>query len=92
MKSAMAIEVEPPRRLWSIDEYQRMIDTGILTERDRVELVHGEIVHTTPIGHRHAAAALLAVLNRRLADRVLVLRPRADFYRWSPRARRTSCW
>jgi Uma2 family endonuclease len=74
MKSAMAIEVELARRLWSVDEYQRMVDAGILSKRDRVELVHGEIVHMTPIGHLHAAAvaALVALLNRRLEDRVVV--------------------
>jgi Uma2 family endonuclease len=74
MKSAMAIEVELARRLWSVDEYQRMVDAGILTKRDRVELVHGEIVHMTPIGHRHAAAvaAVLAPFIRRLEDRAVV--------------------
>ena len=39
MKAAMAIEVELARRLWSVDEYQRMVHTGILTDTDRVELV-----------------------------------------------------
>ena len=99
----MAIEVALARRLWSVDEYQRMVDTGILAKRDRVELVHGEIVHMAPIGHLHAAAvaALLAALIRGLENRavvwgqgslpfpprsmpepdILLLRPRADFYR-----------
>ena len=34
-----------------------MVETGILTKRDRGELVHGEIVHMAPIGHLHDAAA-----------------------------------
>jgi Uma2 family endonuclease len=32
-----------------------MVDAGILTEDDRVELVDGEVVEMTPIGGRHAA-------------------------------------
>ena len=70
----MAIEVELARRLWSVDEYQRMVDTGILTKQDRVELVHGEIVHMAPIGHVHAAAvaSVLALFIRRLEDHAVV--------------------
>jgi Uma2 family endonuclease len=70
----MAVEVERARRLWSIAEYQRMVDTGILTREDHVELIHGEIVQMTPIGRRHSAttAALVASFNRRLGERVVV--------------------
>ena len=51
-----------------------MAEIGILTERDRVELIDGEIVEMTPIGHHHAACvhAVSALLTRALGDRALV--------------------
>lgn len=42
-------------RRFTVGEYERMVDVGILTEEDRVELVGGEIVEISPIGSRHAA-------------------------------------
>lgn len=99
----MAIDIEVTRRRFTVDEYDRMVEVGILTEADRVELVHGEIVKMTPSGRRHSTcvSALLALFITRLGSRVVVwshgsvplppysqpepdvllLRPRADFYR-----------
>jgi Uma2 family endonuclease len=47
--------VELLRRAFTVTEYHRMAEAGILTEDDRVELLEGEIVTMTPIGSRHAA-------------------------------------
>jgi len=40
---------------FSIAEFERMIQTGILTEDDRVELIRGEIVTKMTVGKEHAA-------------------------------------
>ena len=62
----MSVQVE--RRHFSVSEYNRMAETGILSEDDRVELIGGEIVEMSPIGSRHAACVrrLDALLNREL--------------------------
>jgi Uma2 family endonuclease len=40
---------------FTVDEYHRMGEAGVLHEDDRVELLDGQIVQMTPIGIRHAA-------------------------------------
>ena len=44
------------RRLFTVDDYHRMGDAGILRTEDRVELIYGEIVKMSPIGNPHNAA------------------------------------
>jgi Uma2 family endonuclease len=58
----------------TIDEYHRMGEAGILSEDERVELIHGEIYEMTPIGARHAACLmrLQKKLERALGDRAIV--------------------
>jgi Uma2 family endonuclease len=56
----LAIGVPPVRR-FSVDEYHRMIETGILGENDRVELVDGWIIEMSPIGPPHATCVGLIV-------------------------------
>jgi len=53
-----------PRHLWTVDDYHRMGEAGILTEDDRVELIEGELVEMAPIGSEHIAAS--NALNRLL--------------------------
>ena len=70
----MAIQVECARRLFTVDEYDRMVETGILGREERVELIEGEIVEMTPIGDRHAAFVdnLTRLLVTRVGDRAVV--------------------
>ena len=42
-------------RLWTVDEYHQMIETGILDEDDRVELLAGQIIEMSPQLPPHAA-------------------------------------
>jgi Uma2 family endonuclease len=49
----------PAARQFTVDEYHRMIETGILTEHDRVELLDGWILKMSPIGPPHATAVNL---------------------------------
>jgi Uma2 family endonuclease len=46
---------ELPRHLWTVDEYHRMGEVGLLNADARVELIEGEIVEMAPIGDAHAA-------------------------------------
>jgi len=47
----MATEYTP--RLFTVDEYHRMADAGILEPAERVELLDGRIVEMSPIGKPH---------------------------------------
>lgn len=45
----------PESHRFSLETYEVMIERGILTESDRVELIRGEVVDVSPIGTAHAA-------------------------------------
>jgi len=61
-------------RRFSVAEYHRMGETGILDEDDRVELLDGEIVEMTPIGPAHASVVgrLTHIFSRLAGERGLV--------------------
>ena len=47
--------IQAPRLKFTTEQYHQMGESGILTPRDRVELIEGEIVQMSPIGRKHAA-------------------------------------
>ena len=49
----MALEIA--KHVFTVSEFERMAETGILSEDDRVELIEGEIIEMSPIGSFHAA-------------------------------------
>lgn len=49
------MSVQVAKRYFNVAEYYRMTEAGILSEDDRVELIEGEILETSPIGSRHSA-------------------------------------
>jgi Uma2 family endonuclease len=62
------------KRWFTVDEYYRMAQAGILTENDRVELIEGEVIEMSPIGSRHAACVkrLNTLLNRLAGEQMIV--------------------
>lgn len=59
---------------FTLDEYHRLIELGFLTERDRVELIRGELVQMVAKGTPHSSCntALLYELLPALIGRALV--------------------
>jgi len=66
--------VELVRHRFTTKEYYQMIDAGIFTENDRVELIEGEIVEMAAIGFHHAACVnrINKVLNGICGDDIIV--------------------
>jgi Uma2 family endonuclease len=62
------------RHTFTVADYYRMADTGILGPEARVELVDGEIIDMPPIGSRHAATIdhLTKILREQVRDLALV--------------------
>ena len=72
---------------FTVDDYHRMGEVGILSEDDRVELLAGAIVEMSPIGPLHAGTVnrLTTLFSSRLGSRAIVgiqnplqLRPEAS--------------
>ena len=53
VKRKWSMQIEVAKKLFTVDEYYKMADVGILTPEDRVELIDGEITEMSPIGNRH---------------------------------------
>ncbi|MGH7707983.1 MAG: Uma2 family endonuclease, partial [Vulcanimicrobiaceae bacterium] len=51
--SDMALELRP--RLFTVSEFHRLYETGIVTPGERLELLDGVLVEMSPIGARHWA-------------------------------------
>jgi Uma2 family endonuclease len=62
-KQTLAAALPPPYR-FSIAQYHRMIESGILTANDRVELLDGWVVNKMPINPPHNSA--ITRINRHL--------------------------
>ena len=62
------------RRRFTIDEYHRMGEVGILGGEERLELIAGHIVVREPIGSRHAGTVdrLNRLWTSRLGERAIV--------------------
>jgi Uma2 family endonuclease len=67
----MATALDPQPRRFTVEEYLRMGESGIILPDERVELIEGEIIQMTPIGPPHAGtvAHLLTLLVRGASER-----------------------
>ncbi|MCG8352641.1 MAG: Uma2 family endonuclease [Chloroflexales bacterium] len=68
----MAVEIT--RHTFTIHDYARMRESGILTATDRVELIDGEIRNMSPIGPHHAAVVtkIVKFLTRLVDDEIII--------------------
>jgi Uma2 family endonuclease len=68
----MSAQIE--KRYFNAREYYRMVEAGVLSEDDRVELIEGEVLKMSPIGSRHAACVsrLDTLLHHQLGQTAIV--------------------
>ncbi len=59
---------------FTVKKYQEMIESGMFTSDDHIELIRGEIIEMSPIGRKHANSVkrLNAILSQKLSDQVIV--------------------
>jgi Uma2 family endonuclease len=48
------MQIETIKKLFTVQEYRQMAVAGILGPEERTELIEGEVLKMSPIGHRHA--------------------------------------
>ncbi|MCT7987041.1 Uma2 family endonuclease [Laspinema olomoucense] len=67
------MSVQLIKHKFTVDEYRKMAEMGVLKEGDRVELIRGEIIEMSPIGTRHAACVrrLNLLFSEKLGKRAL---------------------
>ncbi|MDX1657163.1 MAG: Uma2 family endonuclease [Candidatus Competibacteraceae bacterium] len=67
-------DLSRPRHRWTVEDYHRMAQAGLLGPDCRVELIDGEVVEMAPIGSRHGGKVnrLLHLLSRLMGDTAVV--------------------
>lgn len=51
----MAVAWASDRRRFTVEQYERMVETGVIQPEERVELLDGEVVEMAPIGPPHSS-------------------------------------
>jgi Uma2 family endonuclease len=64
-----------PRYHFTVEEFEQIVEAGILREDLRLELIHGEIVEMSPIGKRHVdcVAIIDLIVHEQVGRNALVL-------------------
>lgn len=67
------MDIKLPIHRFTVEEYQRLAEDGILHEDDRVELLEGRIIDMTPVGSRHAScvARLASMFFEKIQKRAI---------------------
>jgi Uma2 family endonuclease len=62
------------KKLFTVDEFQRMSEVGILSENSRHELIRGEVIEMPQVGSPHASRVkrLIRLFTTRLGESVIV--------------------
>jgi Uma2 family endonuclease len=73
-QGANGMSTTVPLYRFTVTDYSRMLESGILDEDDRVELIDGEVRCMSPIGSLHVFVVnrLNAILTQQLAERAVV--------------------
>jgi Uma2 family endonuclease len=63
-----------PRHRWTVAEYHRMAEVGLLNEDSRVELIDGEIIEMAPIGSAHGGNVnrFIRLFSKVVGDKAIV--------------------
>jgi Uma2 family endonuclease len=64
----------PKRTRITTDQFHKMVEAGVLTKQNRIELIEGELLEMAPIGAQHAAltSRLTRLFNLALGDAAVV--------------------
>lgn len=65
---------QPVKLRFSVDDYYKMIELGMLTDYEKAEIIEGELISKMPVGNRHAAVVniLNRYFSRNLPENILV--------------------
>lgn len=65
---------QPVQLRFSVDDYYKMIELGILKDYEKAEIIEGELIKKMTVGDRHAAVVniLNRFFSRNLSENILV--------------------
>ncbi|MGI8470267.1 MAG: Uma2 family endonuclease [Pyrinomonadaceae bacterium] len=68
------VQPQPVRLRFSVDEYYKMIELGMLKDYEKAEIIEGELIKKMTIGDRHAAIVnlLTKYFVKNVSDNILV--------------------
>jgi len=74
MMNANNVGPQPMQLRFSVDEYYRMIELGLISDYEKAEIIEGELIKKVTIGDRHAAAVnfLNRYFTKNVPDYVMV--------------------